>query len=641
MSFDFPNDTFDLGLGVANGSAPDNSTGSKTTPDPWSVEFASFLAAVNILASFCIIAGNAMVLVVIVRHKGMRTRTNLFLVNLAVADMLVGAMVIPFTITTLLEHGWIFSKAVCLFNGWMNAICLVTSIHTLMYISIHKYFSIVRPLHNPLTLKYIVSMMVAAWLWAAVVATLNIMFLKVEYKPGTSQCGPLYPHNTETYIIHVIIQITCLILPFIILVFCYVKIFREIKALSKRLRAHSSAEDVAIFAQEKAVAVTMFIVLATFFIMALPYLAYSNYTTIVKNKKHFSSYFNPVAYTFLYLSSMCNPIIYAFRSQAFREGYKEILCQTATYTTPEDAQLLPRTSRLSSIISVLRRGSKNSGMSSMNKNGDIVVTRGDRIVCVRRAGEGRQVRPSLAGAKFNLLHERVTEMDEEPTDVQDQGEVVKASDDEQSSAECDDVFDDVASKNEEMSNSVSCHSNGKTANVVSGMVKRGSNGKNKVKNSPTDEGHEASGGEGCHLLEDITEYLREHGTRSDQRAEHGNNETPSRNNGEDRKKVSKKPTVVEMSRTEGGPRGVESEDEALLKALSGASRSRTVYASKTDDDVSRPSRGRLDRGISLSKSSEDLSRPAYFLRLPSQEFLDPPIELFRPRSNTGEKMSRP
>ncbi|KAI8789259.1 melanopsin isoform X2, partial [Biomphalaria glabrata] len=41
------------------------------------------------------------------------------------------------------------------------------------------------------------------------------------------------------------------------------------------------------------------------------------------------------AYTFLYMSSMCNPIIYAFRSAAFREGYKEILCQQANYVTDE------------------------------------------------------------------------------------------------------------------------------------------------------------------------------------------------------------------------------------------------------------------------------------------------------------------
>lgn len=33
------------------------------------------------------------------------------------------------------------------------------------------------------------------------------------------------------------------------------------------------------------------------------------------------------AYCFMYMNSGCNPIIYAWRSPSFREGYKEILCQ--------------------------------------------------------------------------------------------------------------------------------------------------------------------------------------------------------------------------------------------------------------------------------------------------------------------------
>ena len=30
---------------------------------------------------------------------------------------------------------------------------------------------------------------------------------------------------------------------------------------------------------------------------------------------------------FGYLNSACNPIIYAFRSEAFREGYRQVICK--------------------------------------------------------------------------------------------------------------------------------------------------------------------------------------------------------------------------------------------------------------------------------------------------------------------------
>ena len=44
-----------------------------------------------------------------------------------------------------------------------------------------------------------------------------------------------------------------------------------------------------------------------------------------------------LAYASLYLNSALNPIVYALRSPSFREGYKEILCQTPTYVMAEDS----------------------------------------------------------------------------------------------------------------------------------------------------------------------------------------------------------------------------------------------------------------------------------------------------------------
>ncbi|KAH9524697.1 hypothetical protein Btru_027558 [Bulinus truncatus] len=272
-----------------------NVTNLTSADQKWSFEFTVTLSAILSLVDLCIIVGNSMVLLVIIRHRGMRTRTNLFLVNLAVADLLVGLCVVPFTITTLIENRWVFGNgAVCLFNGWMNSFCLISSIHTLMYISIHKYFSIVRPLSNPLKLSYIIGMMAAAWAWAGICSTMNVTGLIVEHKPGTSQCGPKYPNDPKTYIIHSIIQITVIVVPFVILVFCYIRMFQEIKGHSQRLRTNSTVAEDLILSQQKKVAVTLLIVLATFVIMALPYFAYANYTTVVKDKTHFSIYLNPL-----------------------------------------------------------------------------------------------------------------------------------------------------------------------------------------------------------------------------------------------------------------------------------------------------------------------------------------------------------
>ena len=105
------------------------------------IPMAIVLVCIIVLA----IGGNIMVILTILRHRGMRTRTNMFIVNLAVADILVAALDMPVSLITIAEGDWIFSQTLCVLNGFTMALFLICSIHTLMYISIHKYISITRP----------------------------------------------------------------------------------------------------------------------------------------------------------------------------------------------------------------------------------------------------------------------------------------------------------------------------------------------------------------------------------------------------------------------------------------------------------------------------------------------------------------
>jgi hypothetical protein len=121
----------------------DNGSASELDEFKWDFVFSVTLSVIMSIGAFLAVVGNSMVLTVVIRHRGMRTRTNLFLVNLAVADLLVGATVVPFAVTTLIEGRWIFGSETgtfCTINGWLNCFCLVASIHTLMYISIHKHY---------------------------------------------------------------------------------------------------------------------------------------------------------------------------------------------------------------------------------------------------------------------------------------------------------------------------------------------------------------------------------------------------------------------------------------------------------------------------------------------------------------------
>jgi len=76
---------------------------------PWRVALTLSLALIMSGA----VLGNSLVVVVVLRNRGMRTRTNLFLCNLAVADLLCAVIDMPFSLITVASGRWIFDDVVC------------------------------------------------------------------------------------------------------------------------------------------------------------------------------------------------------------------------------------------------------------------------------------------------------------------------------------------------------------------------------------------------------------------------------------------------------------------------------------------------------------------------------------------------
>ena len=150
-----------------------------------------------LLSAFSII-GNALVLVIIARYKRLRTQTNLLLANLATIDLLTGLLAIPFSAVTAVNGSWLLGDEACQLNGFLNALCAAVSIHTLMYIALHKYVSLrfaggssIIPTGSQI--KETMVMIVAAWVWGVAFATALVAgWTEIEYKNGTTQVCSTY-----------------------------------------------------------------------------------------------------------------------------------------------------------------------------------------------------------------------------------------------------------------------------------------------------------------------------------------------------------------------------------------------------------------------------------------------------------------
>jgi cholecystokinin A receptor len=59
------------------------------------------------------VVGNALVILTLVQNQRMRTITNVFLLNLAVSDLLLGVFCMPFTLIGALLRDFVFGELMC------------------------------------------------------------------------------------------------------------------------------------------------------------------------------------------------------------------------------------------------------------------------------------------------------------------------------------------------------------------------------------------------------------------------------------------------------------------------------------------------------------------------------------------------
>uniref|UniRef100_T1IVP4 G-protein coupled receptors family 1 profile domain-containing protein n=1 Tax=Strigamia maritima TaxID=126957 RepID=T1IVP4_STRMM len=302
----------------------------------------SVILTVVIIVAF---TGNGMVILTVIRHARMRTRTNMFITNLAVSDMLTALFDMPISLITLIKGDWILGDQTgfwCQFNGFTMALFLITSIHTLMCISIHKYINMTRPFSRFMTKRRILIMIICTWLWSFIYGISAVLgWNESVFKPGATQCGPSYPNDTIKKT-HSLVN-TSVNFFYLSLFYLFV-ITKQIQCHMVRMLNTSNMNYRNTVMQQKKIAVTLFLIMACFMFSFLPYVGYSCAAAFYRedSKDQIPRILNPVAYWFIYVNCAWNPILYAIRSSAFRQGYKEIMCgKSFNYFTAANTQSLP------------------------------------------------------------------------------------------------------------------------------------------------------------------------------------------------------------------------------------------------------------------------------------------------------------
>ncbi|XP_072319960.1 alpha-1A adrenergic receptor [Eucyclogobius newberryi] len=306
------------------------------------------------------IAGNILVILSVVCNRHLQTVTNFFIVNLAIADLLLGIIVLPFSASLEVLGCWVFGRVFCNIWAAVDVLCCTASILSLCIISIDRYIGVKHCLKYPsiMTEKKAVVILVLLWVLSIVISVCPLLGWKEPPPVDESVCK-----ITEEPGYALFSSLFSFYLPLCVTLFMYFRVYvvarrttRSLEAGVKRernktmevvLRIHcrSMLEDTGSkgnrgnpfrgslsvrlmkFSREKKAAKTLAIVVGMFILCWLPFFFVLPMGSFFPALKPSETIFK-VIFWLGYFNSCINPMIYPCSSKEFQRAFTRLLrCQ--------------------------------------------------------------------------------------------------------------------------------------------------------------------------------------------------------------------------------------------------------------------------------------------------------------------------
>ncbi|XP_039619936.1 D(2) dopamine receptor B-like [Polypterus senegalus] len=192
----------------------------------------NFYAMLLTLLIFVIVFGNVLVCMAVSREKALQTTTNYLIVSLAVADLLVATLVMPWVVYLEVVGEWRFSKIHCDIFVTLDVMMCTASILNLCAISIDRYTAVAMPMlyNTRYSSKRRVTVMISVvWVLSFAISCPLLFGLNNTATRDDALCVIANP----AFVVYS--SIVSFYVPFIITLLVYVQIYVVLRKRRKRV----------------------------------------------------------------------------------------------------------------------------------------------------------------------------------------------------------------------------------------------------------------------------------------------------------------------------------------------------------------------------------------------------------------------
>ncbi|KAM4839834.1 substance-K receptor [Urocitellus parryii] len=293
------------------------------------------------------VTGNATVIWIILAHQRMRTVTNYFIVNLALADLCMATFNATFNFVYASHNIWYFGRVFCYFQNLFPITVTFVSIYSMTAIAADRYMAIVHPFQPRLSAPSTKAVIAGIWLVALALAFPQCFYSTITVDQGATKCVVAWPEDSRDKSLlqyHLVVIALIYLLPLLVMFIAYSIIGLTLwRRAVPRHQVHGA--NLRHLQAKKKFVKTMVLVVVTFAICWLPYHLYfilGNFREDIYCHKFIQQVY--LALFWLAMSStMYNPIIYCSLNHRFRSGFRLAFrcCPWVTPTEEDKLELTP------------------------------------------------------------------------------------------------------------------------------------------------------------------------------------------------------------------------------------------------------------------------------------------------------------